>query len=95
MKCFQCKYVKVCMAQADMLGQVFDVNYDGEYGCTDFTPFTNADRIRAMSDEELGRFLATVENRRSAAGGGAIWKGAAHAIDWLKQPAKEVSDDTT
>lgn len=52
-------------------------------------PQTNADRIRAMSDEELGRFLAAVENRRSAAGGGAIWNGAAHAIEWLKQPAEE------
>lgn len=52
-------------------------------------PMTNADRIRAMSDEELARFLAEVENRRSAAGGGAIWKGAAHAKEWLKQPAKE------
>ena len=52
-------------------------------------PLTNADRIRAMTDEELGRFLAEVENRRSAAGGGAIWKGADHAIEWLQQPVKE------
>lgn len=68
-----------------------DDNYNSwcvEGPCTDRVP-SNADRIRAMSDEELGRFLATVENRRSAAGGGAIWKGAAHAIDWLKQPAEE------
>ena len=35
-------------------------------------PMTNADRIRAMSDKELARFLAEVEYRRSAAGGGAI-----------------------
>lgn len=49
---------------------------------------SNADRIRAMSDEELGRFLAAVENRRIAAGGGAFWNGAAHAIEWLKQPAE-------
>jgi len=54
-----------------------------------YRPDTNADRIRAMTDEELGRFLAEVENRRSAAGGGAIWKGAAHAIEWLRQPVKE------
>ena len=51
-------------------------------------PPTNADHIRSMSDEELARFLAEVENRRSAAGGGAIWKGAAHAKEWLKQPYK-------
>ena len=53
-------------------------------------PMTNADRIRAMSDEELARFLAGVENRGSAAGGGAIWKGMAHALEWLQQPAEEV-----
>lgn len=47
---------------------------------------TNADHIRSMSDEDLARFLAEVENRRSAAGGGAVWKGAAHAKEWLKQP---------
>ena len=50
---------------------------------------TNADHIRSMSDEELARFLAEVENRRSAAGGGAVWNGAAHAKEWLKQPYKE------
>ena len=52
---------------------------------------TNADRIRAMTDEELARFLASVENRRSAAGGGARWCGMAHALNWLQQPAEEVN----
>ena len=52
---------------------------------------TNADHIRSMSDEELARFLAEVENRRSAAGGGAIWKGAAHALEWLRQPYEEAN----
>lgn len=50
---------------------------------------TNAQHIRSMTDEELARFLAEVENRRSAAGGGAVWKGAAHALEWLRQPYKE------
>ena len=50
---------------------------------------TNADSIRAMSDKELARFLAEVEYRRSAAGGGAIWKGMAHALEWLQQPPEE------
>ena len=53
------------------------------------TIMTNADRIRAMSDEALARFLAEVENRRSASGGGAIWKGMAHALEWLQQPVEE------
>lgn len=61
----------------------------GNTGVANENPITNGDRVRAMSDEELGRFLAAVENRRSAAGGGAFWKGAAHAIEWLKQPAEE------
>ena len=89
MKCKQCKYVKVCMAQADMLGQVFDVNYDGEHGCTDFTPFTNADRIRAMSDEELAVFLTDCST-----GGGwitEVGRKICHEknLEWLKQPAEE------
>ena len=42
-----------------------------------------------MSDKELARFLAEVEYRRSAAGGGAIWKGMAHALEWLQQPPEE------
>ena len=51
--------------------------------------YTKADRIRAMNDEELARFLAEVENRRSAAGGGAKWNGMGHALAWLTQPAQE------
>ncbi len=50
---------------------------------------TNAYRIRAMREKELARFLAEVEYRRSAAGGGAIWKGMAHALEWLQQPPEE------
>ena len=54
---------------------------------------TNADSIRDMSDKELARFLASVENRRSADGGGAQWCGMAHALKWLQQPAEEVAHD--
>ena len=60
-----------------------------EQTVTNCHQLTIADHIRSMSDEELARFLAEVENRRSAAGGGAVWKGAAHAKEWLKQPYKE------
>ena len=54
----------------------------------DPAPMTNADRIRAMSDEELAKFLAEIEYRRSGFGGGAKWKDAAHALIWLQQPAE-------
>lgn len=59
----------------------------------DPAPMTNADRIRDMSDKELARFLASVENRRSADGGGAQWCGMAHVLKWLQQPAEEVAHD--
>lgn len=91
--CRNCRHPYCSYVGVDRGGLVECANYLHPLKPT--KPITNADRIRAMSDEELGRFLETVENRRSAAGGGAIWKGAAHAIDWLKQPAEEVDDDTT
>ena len=53
----------MCIAQADGLGQVFDPSYDGEHGCTDFVPFTNADRIRSMTDDELVVFLDEFSGR--------------------------------
>ena len=73
---------------------VCDHNWNGWETCGNWIqkpekPPTNADRIRAMSDKELARFLAEVEYRRSAAGGGAIWKGMAHALEWLQQPPEE------
>lgn len=58
-------------------------------GQVELVQLTNADRIREMSDLDLARFLAEIENRRACGGGGAKWKGAAHALDWLRQPAKE------
>ena len=43
---------------------------------------TNADRIRAMSDEELAEFLFQVGyNHR--------WGLKEYALDWLQQPAVE------
>lgn len=71
MTCEQCKYITVCMAQADCLGQIFDPNYDGEHGCTDFAPCTNADRIRAMSDEEIAKIFTS-----------AVANGCPPKMDW-------------
>lgn len=48
-------------------------------------PDTNADRIRAMSDEELGIFLAEWAEKPWT------WKkdGEGECLAWLKQPAEE------
>lgn len=50
---------------------------------------TNADHIRAMSDEELAMFLAEVEYRRAATNGGAKWKNVPNTLVWLHEPVKE------
>lgn len=94
MTCKQCKYITVCMAQADGLGQVFDPNYDGEHGCTDFSPFTNADRIRSMSDEELSVFLCEEFDCGSESCPGLELcktnEGKANGLlKWLQRPAEK------
>lgn len=49
-------------------------------------PQTNADRIRAMSDEEFSCFLALVENRKT---GKTIFDDTSDFwLEWLQQPAK-------
>jgi hypothetical protein len=58
---------------------------------------TNADRIRAMSDKELldiFRYRGCPPDRLT---GECVKVGVCEAcwVDWLKQPAKEVSNDTT
>lgn len=97
MTCSQCKYITVCMAQADGLGQVFDPNYDGEHGCTDFAPFTNADRIRSMNDQELAAFLCEgrtctfcfCDDLYTMDGGKANG-----LLKWLQQPVEKPKEDT-
>lgn len=49
---------------------------------------TNADRIRAMSDEELARELCEVETGVKTYGMGVY----SHWLDWLKSPVEEVQD---
>lgn len=53
-------------------------------------PMTNADRIRAMSDEELGIFLGEWAEKPLA------WKqdGTGECLAWLRQPA-EVDNEQT
>lgn len=48
-----------------------------------YTPPTNADRIRGMSDEELAEFLWEQN------GSNRYWKSVDKYVDWLQQPAKD------
>ena len=62
--------------------------------CPEQTP-SNADRIRAMTDEELAEFLAEEQYRIAnvifQAAGYGLEKQAIYArrLDWLQQPAEE------
>ena len=50
--------------------------------CNYFRDMTNADRIRAMSDEELAEFLYQVGYDNG-------WGLEEYALEWLQQPAGE------
>ena len=55
-------------------------HYKGE--CGHKAPLTNADRIRAMSDEELAELLFQVGYDNG-------WGMKEYALEWLRQPAEE------
>ena len=59
MTCKQCKSFEDCKDNAFVNGAKFDPNESVEY-CTGFEPITNADRIRAMSDEVLAEWLSAL-----------------------------------
>lgn len=48
---------------------------------------SNADRIRAMSDEELAKFLSSIYG--SGTNDGNMRDGFIWGVDWLRQPAEE------
>ena len=55
----------------------------------DSKPFTNADRIRAMSDEELADLLASTDGEFPPnCEDVPVRKLEAYWLDWLKQEAK-------
>ena len=69
------------------------------------SPMTNADHIRAMSDEELAEFLNDCEtchicseherlsDNPFSRGEKCDMKCAGHTLDWLKQPYEENTND--
>lgn len=54
-------------------------------------PMTNADRIRAMSDEELSEFLWFFSVREICYGGDSGCLFRPDLDKWLQQPAEEVT----
>ena len=69
-------------------------HYKGE--CGNRAPLTNADRIRAMSDEELAEFIKHIKIR--AAFCKAVKDNDAFealcSAEWLQQPAEEDKHET-
>ena len=60
-------------------------NHRGEHGekigiCNAYRHETNADRIRAMSDEQLAHFILSDL---------PIYRSFGQMLDWLQQPAQE------
>ena len=59
-----------------------DIDPDKCNAWPDPVPMTNADRIRAMRDEELAKFLAVTAGDKIG-GMAKFW------LEWLQQPAEE------
>lgn len=72
--CTSCKNNDVCIV----------TNMDAIRGdCIYYTPKTNADRIREMSDEELAEIFCRAETDGRAYGP----RGKAYWLKWLRSPA--------
>lgn len=76
MKCQDCQEYNQCRKNANLRSKRRRCPKAKEK-----TVYTNADRIRAMSDEELAKFL-------EYEGGGACAEVCGW-LEWLRQPAEE------
>ena len=82
--CRQCKHIADCQLDAIVNNLTFDPNFNAE-NCIDFEMFSNADRIRSMTDEELVKLIIAgcpVPARSCR----ASCKDC--IMEWLKQPAE-------
>ena len=92
MTCMQCKHMTECKDDAFANDAKFCPNESAKY-CIGFEPFTNADRIRDMSDEQLAKFIGhnslcdQIQNDNDAwCKKQRVCEGC--LVEWLKQPAK-------
>lgn len=92
MTCMQCKHMTECKDDAFANDAKFCPNESAKY-CTGFEPYTNADRIRAMSDEELVAFIGRnslcdrIQDESTWCENRAVCDGC--LVEWLQQPAGE------
>ena len=96
--CRSCAYLRKCIEKATKEGCEHNVDFDPKDGCTGigFKSNTNADRIRAMSDGELVKFIGHNSLCDQIQNDERKWCDAQAVCDnclfeWLKQPA-EVND---
>lgn len=87
MKCETCKMKRAC----DELERMGKVPKHEKCRCYSPTkPITNADRIRAMSDEELAKYIAWLEDEQSCCKL-ELYDDVdriAEVLDWLKAEAE-------
>ena len=78
--CLRCMHKSYCHT-----GVTQPSEHSSITGCSRFKqilPMTNADKIRAMTDEELAEYM-TQETESYLSGAGNYW------LEWLKQEADE------
>ena len=85
--CRQCEHFTECSFEAACSHAIFDPDYDAEK-CAGYNQIkmTNADRIRALSDEELADFITNCGCYDHARDCKASCKDC--TMEWLKQPAE-------
>ena len=101
MTCNECKHMTECKDDAFINTAKFAPDASAQY-CTGFEPYTNADRIRAMSDEELKHIArAVIESQDCPMGETSCIDCVFHDLclrseyyynneeEWLQQPAGE------
>ena len=104
MTCRYCANLRKCIEKATKEGYEHNVDFDAEDGCPNFgfKWNTNADRIRAMSDEELAEWISCgagmsvgicgyCDNSKLERCDGIPCGDKTDAeiiLEWLKQPAE-------
>jgi len=92
MKCKACKHYT---RYGEMCEETLDIIEPGEVDCWGYKQATNADRIRAMSDEELANFIPDWRHTKACKCNEHEFIGCDNqcekcVLEWLKQPAEEI-----